>query len=34
MLSGQAEWQARLLPAAADAMAAEAANCAHHRGQL
>jgi hypothetical protein len=34
MLSGQAEWQSRLLPAAADAMAAEAANCAHRRGQL
>jgi hypothetical protein len=33
MLSGQAEWQARLLPAAADAMAAEAAACAHRRNR-
>jgi hypothetical protein len=33
MLSGQAEWQSRLLPAAADAMGAEAANCTHRRGR-
>ncbi len=33
MLSGQAEWQSRLLPAAADAMALEAAACAHRRGR-
>ena len=32
MLSGQAEWQARLLPAAAEAMALEAAACQHRRG--
>jgi hypothetical protein len=31
MLSGQAEWQARLLPAAADLMAREAAACSHRR---
>jgi hypothetical protein len=31
MLSGQAEWQARLLPAAADLMARETSNC-RHRG--
>jgi hypothetical protein len=29
MLSGQAEWQTRLLPAAADAMAEEARKCRH-----
>jgi len=33
MLSGQAEWQARLLPAAADAMTREATACTHCRGR-
>ena len=31
VLSGQAEWQSRLLPAAADAMALEGAACSHRR---
>jgi hypothetical protein len=29
-LGAQAEWQTRLLPAAADQMTVEAGNCAHH----
>ncbi len=33
MLSGQAEWQARLLPAAADLMARETMSCAHRRSR-
>jgi hypothetical protein len=31
MLTGQAEWQGRLLPAAADAMALETRDCGHSR---
>lgn len=31
MLTSQAEWQSRLLPAAADAMAEECARCEHRR---
>jgi hypothetical protein len=31
MLTGQAEWQSRLLPAAADAMALETRDCGHSR---
>ena len=34
MLSGQAEWQARLLPAAADLMAREASACPHRRSRI
>lgn len=32
IVSGQAEWQTRILPAAAEGMAAEAARCAHSLG--
>jgi len=32
-LASQAEWQSRLLPAAAEAMAAEAQACGHQRGR-
>jgi hypothetical protein len=34
MLSGQAEWQARLLPAATDLMAREAMSCVHARRRI
>ncbi len=33
MLSGQAEWQSRLLPVAAEAMALEGASCDHRRSR-